>query len=97
MIAKNLHLLDEFDFDMVDPWRFFAGLLYEDMANLADEIKEYKVWGSVEVWEVAGSHAVILQSSSYLAPFPTLGVYKTLQHIVRPIHTFHSCSHLPGV
>ena len=50
MIAKNLHLLDEFDFDMVDPWRFFAGLLYEDMANLADEIKEYKVWGSVEVW-----------------------------------------------
>jgi hypothetical protein len=43
MIAKNLHLVEQFDFDLVDPWKYFSGLLYEDMANLADEIREYKV------------------------------------------------------
>ena len=44
MIAKNLHLIGTFDFDLVDPWKYFSGLLYEDMANLTDEIREYKVW-----------------------------------------------------
>lgn len=35
--------LQRFDFDLVDPWKYFVGLLYDDMANLADEIREYKV------------------------------------------------------
>ncbi|GAX83217.1 hypothetical protein CEUSTIGMA_g10643.t1 [Chlamydomonas eustigma] len=44
MISKNLHLVEQFDFDLVDPWKYFSGLLYEDMANLADEIREYKTY-----------------------------------------------------
>lgn len=43
MIAKNLHLLDQFDFDLVDPWKFFTGLLLDDVRDLHDEIKEVRV------------------------------------------------------
>lgn len=43
LIAKNLHLVEEFDFELEDPWRHFSGLLLENMERVADEIKEFKV------------------------------------------------------
>jgi hypothetical protein len=42
-IAKNLHLTEEFEFELEDPWLHFTGLLLEDMEAVHEDIKEYKV------------------------------------------------------
>ncbi|KAG1678419.1 hypothetical protein FOA52_015186 [Chlamydomonas sp. UWO 241] len=42
LIAKNIHLSDEFEFDLEDPWLHVSGLLLEDMQALHEDILEYK-------------------------------------------------------
>ena len=43
LIAKNLHLTDEFEPDLVEPWRYFDGLMLDDTQELVDGMHDYKV------------------------------------------------------
>lgn len=42
-VARSLFLLGEFDADMREPYAVLEGLLLEDVKELCDEIKFYKV------------------------------------------------------